>query len=245
MFPLRDINPSKSVPRVTYLLVAINAAVWLLQFGALMGSGDAAFTEMVMEWGMIPQQVTGLFFHGVGESGTAATPFTHMFMHGGWMHFVGNMWFLWVFGDNVEDLLGHRRFALFYVLCGLVAAASQMIIDPASPVPMVGASGAIAGVLSGYVLFHPMARVVTFVPLFFVIEVPAFLFIFVWFGMQLLNGTVSLAADTGGGGVAFFAHIGGFVAGAVLAPLFRKLGRQPTPRQRARRFHASERVDER
>jgi membrane associated rhomboid family serine protease len=156
-----------------------------------------------------------------------------MFMHGDWLHILGNMWFLWIFGDNVEDELGKVKFVLFYVLTGLLAAAAQVAIDPASFVPMVGASGAIAGVLAGYVVLYPRARVLTILPvvIFLFVELPAFLFIFVWFGLQLLRGVVSLGAmGDNAGGIAFFAHIGGFVAGLALIKLMAR--RRSAPRVR-------------
>jgi membrane associated rhomboid family serine protease len=173
----------------------------------------------------------GVYFVEEGaRAWTWITPLTSMFMHGGWMHIIGNMWFLWVFGDNLEDVMGRGRFIGFYLLCGLAAAVGQMLIDPGSRVPMVGASGAISGVLAGYVRLFPHARVLTLVPIFIFlqfVELPAFLFIFIWFGLQLLQGFASLGqVGTGQGGVAFFAHIGGFVAGLVLVKLFRR-GKPP------------------
>ena len=143
-------------------------------------------------------------------------PLTSMFMHGSWMHLLGNMWFLHVFGNNVEDIMGRGRYVLFYLLCGLAAVAAQMAANPASAVPMVGASGAIGGVMGGYVLLYPRARIRTFVFLFF-IDVPAFVMLGYWFLLQLLGGW----APQGDGGVAFMAHVGGFLGGLLLVPLFR------------------------
>ncbi len=229
MIPIRDLNPSRTRPVVTYALIAINAAVWLYQVFLYLGGGAAAMNAFVYQFGAVPHWLTS------GEhAGSYVTPLTSMFMHGGWMHVIGNMWFLWIFGDNVEDALGKVKYVVFYVLCGLIAVVAQVIIDPDSTVPMVGASGAIAGVLGGYVLLYPRARVLTLVPIVFFItfmELPAFLFIFVWFGFQLLSGFVSLGqmSEATQGGVAFFAHVGGFLAGLALVKLMARRGRGHGP----------------
>ena len=229
MIPIRDLNPSRSRPVVTYALIGINVAVWLYQVLIWLDGGDAAMNTFVQRWGVVPYWLSG-----AEHPGAWVTPFTSMFMHGDWMHIIGNMWFLWIFGDNVEDELGKVKFVFFYVVSGLLAAAAQIAIDPSSFVPMVGASGAIAGVLAGYVVLYPRARVLTLVPIVFLlhfVELPAFLFIFVWFGLQLLRGVVSLGAiGDNAGGIAFFAHIGGFVAGLALIKLMAR-GRS-TPRVR-------------
>jgi membrane associated rhomboid family serine protease len=170
--------------------------------------------------------------------GGLATPFTSMFIHGGWLHLLGNMWFLHIFGDNVEDALGRARYVMFYVLCGLLAAVGQILIDPESKIPMVGASGAIAGVLGAYYRLFPRARVVTLIPIFFFItvrELPAVFFIVLWFAMQLLEGLGSLGNAAQGGGVAFFAHIGGFLGGLLLVTAF------GGPRNRSGGFARAER----
>jgi len=223
VIPLRDLNPTRRRPIVTWVLIALNVGVWLYQFSLnqyQLGVATPAFEHFVREWGAVPHHLTS-----GGKAGIYFTPFTSMFMHGGWMHLIGNMWFLHVFGDNIEDELGHARYLLFYLVTGLGAVALQVAIDPSSATPMVGASGAIAGVLGGYMMLHPRARVLTLVPIvifFQFIELPAFLFLFVWFGLQLLSGFLSLgAADEAAGGVAFFAHIGGFVMGLVLVRLLR------------------------
>lgn len=223
MIPLRDLNPTRRRPIVTWVLIAVNVGVWLYQFSLndyQLGVATPSFEHFVREWGAVPHHLTS-----GGKAGIYFTPFTSMFMHGGWMHLIGNMWFLHVFGDNIEDELGHARYLLFYLATGLGAVALQVAIDPSSTTPMVGASGAIAGVLGGYMMLHPRARVLTLVPIvvfFQFIELPAFLFLFVWFGLQLLQGFLSLGvADEGAGGVAFFAHIGGFVMGLVLVRLLR------------------------
>lgn len=167
-------------------------------------------------YGLVPAHVTlGLRYGEAGVAETIAPFFTCMFLHGGWWHLIGNMWFLWIFGDNVEDTLGSVRFVLFYLLCGLAASTVQYLVQPASVLPTVGASGAIAGVLGAYALLFPGARVLTLVPIFFVlqvIEVPAVVMLGIWFLMQILNGSVA-TLGTAAGGVAWWAHIGGFLAG--------------------------------
>lgn len=207
MIPLRDVNPLYRKPVVVYCIIAANTAVWLYQVSL----GAQLFEDFVRLFGATP------VFLSNGEG--LLTAVTSMFMHGGWLHFLSNMWFLYVFGDNIEDVLGHARFTIFYFVCGIGAVALQVAIAPESIVPMVGASGAIAGVLGAYVLKFPRARILTLVPIIIfiqLIEVPAFIFLFVWFGLQLLGGFGSLANLTaGGGGVAYFAHIGGFIAGVI------------------------------
>ncbi len=224
VIPLRDLNPTRRAPVLNYVLIALNVVVWLYQAGlndwALGGTPTTEFEMFVKRWGAVPYYLTQ-------EPSFASylTPFTSMFMHGGWLHLIGNMWFLHVFGDNIEDELGRARYFAFYILSGLGAVALQVAIDPGSRMPMVGASGAIAGVLGGYMMLHPRARVLTLVPIFVFIqfvELPAFLFIFVWFGLQLLYGMTSLGApEAAAGGIAFFAHIGGFLVGLAIVRLFR------------------------
>jgi membrane associated rhomboid family serine protease len=151
--------------------------------------------------------------------------FVSMFLHGGWAHLVGNMLYLWIFGDNVEDRLGHGRFLVFYLLCGLAAALAQILLNPTSRIPMVGASGAIAGVLGGYLLLFPHSRVLALVPIVFffqIVEIPAFIFLVFWFFIQFLSGAASIATTQATGGVAWWAHIGGFVSGLALVYLFPK-----------------------
>ena len=203
MIPLRDINPTRTRPLVTYALIAINVAVYVYQV-SLGTRGELAF---VMHYGLVPATLAHHHF---------ITLFTSMFMHGGVLHLLLNMWSLAIFGDNVEDRLGKLRYVLFYCASGLLAAGAQYLIDPQSRVPMVGASGAIAGVLAGYFRLFPRARIVTLIPLlffFFVRELPASFFIVFWFALQLLAGFGSLGTGAADGGVAVFAHIGGFVAG--------------------------------
>ncbi len=222
MIPLRDLLPTRNKPVVTYTLIALNLAAFVFQL--VLGSGDDE--RLVLRFGVVPAMLTGpsafVPNSAGGSLGAWITPFTSMFLHGGFMHIAGNMWFLYVFGDNVEDELGRGRFVLFYLLSGLCGAALQVAADPSGTTPMIGASGAISGVLAGYVMLHPRARVVTLVPIFIILttmEVPAFAFIFVWFGMQLLNGLSSLAMVEHSGGVAWWAHVGGFAAGLGLVKL--------------------------
>lgn len=209
---------------LVYALIAINAAVFLYQIV----QGQQGMQEVVYRYGVVPYYLA-VDLH----AGSLITPFTSMFMHGGWMHIIGNMWFLWVFGDNLEDALGKAKFIAFYLVCGIAAAAGQILVDPSSKIPMVGASGSISGVLAGYVMLYPQARVLTLVPIFIFlqfVELPAFLFIFIWFGFQLLQGVASLGVQSGGG-VAFFAHIGGFVAGLAMVRFLIKRGgpKRPMP----------------
>lgn len=208
MFPIRDLNPAQRRPYVTYALIAANVAIW--GFAWLLGPvGIEAF---VVWLGVVPRKLLAL-----ADPLVLMTPLTSMFMHGSWAHLIGNMWFLHVFGDNVEDHLGHARFAVFYVLAGLCAVATHLALSPFGTLPLVGASGAIAGVLGAYMIRYPRAPILTWVG-FFLVEVPAFVFLFVWFGYQLLM-TVGTVGFVEAGGVAFAAHAGGFVAGVVLDPL--------------------------
>jgi membrane associated rhomboid family serine protease len=215
MIPLRDTVRSRSVPFVTYGLLITNVLVFLHQMS--LGPGVVAF---VRTYGLVPRELAPV------------TLVTSMFLHGGWLHLAGNMLYLHIFGDNVEDRLGHGRFLGMYLLAGVIAGLAQFAIDPASNVPMVGASGAIAGVTGAYMLFFPRARVVTLVPVFVflhVVEIPALFFLVIWFAYQLLLGIGTLGSDMPGG-VAFWAHIGGFVAGMIAGPLL-AAGR---PRRRPR-----------
>ncbi len=231
MFPIKDENPHFLTPYVSWGLIAANVLSW----SALQGLGSEPWlTRSVCELGLIPGELLQRLPAGQavplgpGAScvlqGHAAwyTPLSSMFLHGGWFHLVGNMWFLWVFGNNVEDSMGHLRFAVFYVACGLAAAAVQVATQPASPIPMVGASGAIGGVMGAYVVLYPHVRVHMLLWFGFYVSravVPAYFMLGYWFLIQLLGGVFSLGR--GGGGVAFWAHVGGFAAGALLIALFR------------------------
>lgn len=220
MIPLRDDNPSELQPLVTvFIIVACTLAfLWQLSLGA---QGE----EAIYSLGLIPSVLFGFdeLPPEIARIAPSATVLTSMFMHGGWMHLIGNMLYLWIFGDNVEDAMGHGRFLLFYVLCGVAAAFAQALPDPHSMVPMVGASGAISGVLGAYLLLYPHARVLVVVPLGFILQtmrLPAGIVLALWFGLQLLSNLMNQAE----GGVAFRAHIGGFIAGMLLVSLFKRPG---------------------
>ena len=220
MIPLHDDNPTRRRPYVKYALLLACALVFAWQ---QLADGVAA-QAAVFAYGFIP----AVFFGdaqlpaALNAPPAAVTPLTSMFLHGGWMHFIGNMAFLWVFGDNVEDAMSRWRFALFYALCGLAAAGAQAAIDLDARIPMIGASGGIAGLLGAYLLLYPRARVLTLIPLgplFFWKRLPAMLLLMIWFGLQFVQEWLQPA---GGGGVAHAAHIGGFVAGMALIGLFKR-----------------------
>jgi membrane associated rhomboid family serine protease len=220
MIPLRDDNPSSTPPIVAVSFIVICVLVFLWQFSL----GTAGGQRAIYALGLIPAVLFGSeqLPPELQVVPPTATVFTSMFMHGGWMHLIGNMLYLWIFGDNVEDSMGHGRFLVFYVLCGVAAALAQAIPEPGSIVPMVGASGAISGVLGAYLLLHPHARVLVLVPFGFILHtmrLPAGLVLALWFVLQLLSNAMTPA---GQGGVAFRAHIGGFIAGMVLVGLFKK-----------------------
>jgi membrane associated rhomboid family serine protease len=215
MIPLRDVIPSRTVPGVTIALIGLNALVFFYQISL----GDEV-GDLVVRFGLIPADFSWL------------AVLTSMFLHGGLLHFGGNMLYLWIFGDNVEDRLGHGRFLGFYLLCGMAAAVVQSLLLPGSTIPMVGASGAIAGVMGAYFMLYPRSRIVTLVPLFFfiqLIEIPAIFFLGIWFLMQFLSGIGSFATATAGqpaGGIAFWAHVAGFAAGVAGVLAFRRPERQ-------------------
>ena len=219
MIPLRDRNPSGTFPGVTLALILLNVFVFIyeVQLGP-------ALTSFLKHYALIPAGVTGSVRYGsVNFSDTVAPFFTSMFLHGGWLHLIMNMWFLWIFGDNVEDTLGPVRYLLFYLLCGLGAALTHFALQPQSTLPVLGASGAIAGVLGAYAVLFPGARVVTLVPVFFflqILEMPALLILGYWFVLQILSGSLE-AMTPMRGGVAWGAHVGGFLAGVVLILLMR------------------------
>ena len=214
MIPLRDVIPSRTTPVVTIALIATNTIAWV--------------AELAIPPERLPAYVS--VFGVVPAAFRWPAVFTSMFLHGSWIHFLGNMLYLWIFGDNVEDRLGHGRFLAFYLLCGVVAAIAQVAIHPDSTVPMVGASGAIAGVMGAYFVLYPRSRVLTLVPLLFfyeLMEVPAVFFLGVWFLMQFISGVGAVAFTTADApGVAFVAHIGGFAAGIAGVAMFRMKQRQ-------------------
>jgi membrane associated rhomboid family serine protease len=231
MFPYRDDNPTLATPVITILLIGLNVAAWVFVQG--MGS-EPFLSRSVCELGLIPGEFLSRLPPGysIPVSDAAAcvidadhewyTPLTSMFLHGGWLHLIGNMWFLWLFGNNVEDSMGHARYLAFYTLCGLAAAATQTMVNPNSAIPMVGASGAISGVMGAYIVLYPRVQVHMLVILgFFItrVAVPAFLMLGYWFLLQILGGLPALSEERGG--VAFWAHAGGFIAGAILIFIFR------------------------
>jgi membrane associated rhomboid family serine protease len=218
MIPLRSTERVTQTAVVTASLIAVNLLIFVYEFSI----GPEALEQVAATWGIVPDRLR------------LVTLFTSMFLHGGWMHVLGNMLFLWVFGRNLEDLIGGGRFIVFYLLCGLAAAIVQVITNPYSRVPTIGASGAIAGVMGAYLIKFPRARIITLVPIFVFIttlEIPAAVLLLYWFGIQFLSGFGSLAqSDYTGGGVAWFAHVGGFIAGMLLIRLF-------PPRKRFRAWY--------
>ena len=222
MIPLRDHNPAGISPFVTWGIMSVCVVVFLWQLSL----DERGARGAVYALGAIPAV---LFGHArlppeLSVIAPELSVFTSMFMHGGWMHLIGNMLYLWIFADNVEASMGHLRFVVFYLLCGVAAVLAQALPDTTSQVPMIGASGAISGVLGAYLLLHPHARVLVLIPLGFLsqlVHLPAAWVLGLWFVLQLLS---SLAAPAGQGGVAFGAHIGGFVAGVALIPLFKRRG---------------------
>jgi membrane associated rhomboid family serine protease len=231
MIPLKDDVPSRSVPVVTIALIALNVLAFFYQFSLGFDAGEGSATAgeaFVYEFGAIPCRLTGSCAAPGEFPNPAVTVLTSMFLHGGLLHIAGNMLYLWIFGDNVDDTLGHVRFLFFYLLSGVGAAAAQTLVSPASTVPMIGASGAISGVLGAYILLFPYASILTLVTFgFFIrfIHIPALVVLGFWIVLQFLYGTITFSASAMGrsdqGGVAWFAHIGGFVAGILLLFLMR------------------------
>lgn len=211
MFPFRDHNPSERTPYVTWMILALNISIFAIY--TIMFPDERLLQRFYLDWGLVP------------ANASPATFLTSMFLHGGIMHLAGNMLFLWVFGDNMEDQMGHMGFLLFYIMGGLAAATAQFVADPSSQIPMIGASGAIAGVMGGYLLMFPKARVdilIILIIIFRIIPVPAYIVLGAWFGIQLFQGTMT---PTDQGGVAYWAHAGGFAAGLMMTfPLWQKRG---------------------
>jgi membrane associated rhomboid family serine protease len=215
MIPLRDVIPSRTTPYITVTIIVLNALAW--------------FYELALPRDVLPVflQVYGV----VPAAFSAPTLISSMFLHGSWFHVIGNMWYLWIFGDNVEDRVGHGRFIIFYLLCGIAAALGQVAMEPYSTLPTIGASGAIAGVMGAYFVLYPHSRVLTLIPLWFyyeIFELPAIFLLGFWFLIQLFSaGAIAVTAGThGGGGVAFMAHVAGFVCGVVGVFIFRKPERE-------------------
>jgi membrane associated rhomboid family serine protease len=228
VIPLRDANPTRQLPIVTIGLIVACFAVFAYELTIENGGGEPALTRFFLEWGAVPAHISRVL-EGHGDPAAAVrTVVSSMFLHAGWLHILGNMLYLWIFGNNVEDRLGRVLFLPFYLLGGFVAALAQVAIAPHSEVPLVGASGAIAAVLGAYLVLYPRARVMSLVFLGFfyqLIEVPALIVLGFWFVLQLIDGLTSLGAANGNdAGVAFFAHIGGFIAGVVVGYLIRAFG---------------------
>ncbi|MEW5975019.1 MAG: rhomboid family intramembrane serine protease [Acidobacteriota bacterium] len=226
MIPLRDLNRSRTVPFITVALIVSNALVFLYELSL----GRRVLTQFLYIYGVVPAfLLNSAHWESVGAVEALLPLLTSMFLHGGWLHFLGNMLYLWVFGDNIEDRLGHLRYLGFYLVSGLAASLLHILTNPSSQLPTVGASGAIAGVLGAYLVLFPGARILTLVPvLFFVqlVELPALIFLGFWFVMQFFSGAISLsAAGADGGGTAWWAHIGGFVAGMAMILKFRNRNR--------------------
>ena len=233
MIPIRDDQPSYSTPFINYFIIGLNVLVFLFEL-SIGAEGRRALNAFVFEFGVVPVRIeralAGVDHYTLAT--TLPTILTSMFLHGGWLHIIGNMWFLWIFGDNIEDHLGHFRYLLFYLGCGVAAAVTHIIFNLSSNEPTVGASGAIAGVMGAYVILFPRARVLTLVVLivFFTFWwIPAWVFLGYWFLIQFLSGAAMSIAETSRstGGIAFWAHVGGFVAGILLIKLLP---------QRARRY---------
>ncbi|MDB5306543.1 MAG: Rhomboid family protein [Gemmataceae bacterium] len=218
MIPIKDTVQSRGVPAATWTIILLNGLVFFYELSLPPDQLGMLLTEL----GMVPARLGS-------DPNAYWTLLTCMFLHGGWTHVVGNMWALYLFGDNVEDRMGSARFLLFYLLCGLIASLTHYAAAPSSPVPTVGASGAIAGVLGAYFVLFPTARVITLVPVFlipFLFEIPAVVYLGFWFVSQLLSGTLSLVNPHSYQGVAWWAHVGGFAAGIVLLPVFKLSRRQ-------------------
>lgn len=222
MIPIRDDQPSFTKPFVNYFIIGLNVVVFLFE-QSIQAQDPRAYLALMHEFGAVPKDITHAFGPGVHFSLPAAfVPIlTSMFLHSGWLHVIGNMWFLWIFGDNVEDYLGHFEYLVFYLVCGFAAATTHILLNAGSTLPMVGASGAISGVMGAYLLLYPRAKVQTWVFFIFFWWLPAWLFLVYWFALQLLSGAQTVG-QTGpdAGGVAVWAHVGGFLAGLILVKIF-------------------------
>jgi membrane associated rhomboid family serine protease len=226
MIPIRDDIPARRFPLVTVSILVVNVLVFLVEvmFGSAVG-------DLITRFGIVPARLTTEWANPL----VLLTLGTSMYFHGGWAHLIGNMMYLWIFGDNVEDRMGRLGYFIFYTLCGIISGILQVVAAPRSAVPIIGASGAIAGVLGAYILLYPRARVRTLVPSFYLyssVWLPAIIVLGGWFAIQLLNGLAALSVVTQTGGVAWWAHIGGFVAGMGLLPIFRQKNYIPPPPSR-------------
>jgi membrane associated rhomboid family serine protease len=224
MIPIRDDTPRFSTPYITYFIIALNVAVFLFEL-SVGAQSHRDLNGLMFQFGVVPMRFERALA-GTSQLSLPAlslTILTSMFLHAGWLHIIGNMWFLWIFGDNIEDYLGHFPYLIFYLVSGFAASLTHILLNLGSKVPSVGASGAIAGVMGAYFVLYPRARVLTLVPLiiFFTFWwLPAWIFLGFWFVFQFLSGTAtSIAENQGSGGIAFWAHVGGFVTGIVLIKL--------------------------
>lgn len=218
MIPLKDMTPRRTTPVVTLLLIAANVGVFFYEISL----SSQAYEALLRTYGLVPARIEYALAstHGVSYAHAFGPLFTCMFLHAGWLHIISNMWFLWIFGANVEDRLGALPYLLVYLVCGIGSGISQVLFSWGSTIPSIGASGAISGVLGAYLLFFPGSRILTLIPLFiiwFTARIPAFIFILLWFAMQFLSGLGSLGAANNTGGVAWWAHVGGFVLGVLIA----------------------------
>jgi len=228
LIPLRDTVPSRSVPIVNWILILVNTAVFIMEVFVFDQKQAESF---IYQYGLVPDNIRLSQVHSIYEFRiTVFRPFfTNMFLHGGWGHLISNMWFLFIFGDNVEDRMGKVRYFLFYILCGLLATLTHFLLHRNSAIPAIGASGAISGIMAAYMLMFPKSTVVSFIPIFiipFFLPIPALVFIAIWFLGQLLSGTTSLMLSNSATGIAFWAHIGGFLGGLLLYRFFDSSGRR-------------------
>lgn len=228
MFPIQDTIPRRHLPVMTWLIILANVVVFFHEL-ALTHRGLDHFFFL---YGMVPRRFT--HYGWASQNGLPSHDFwpflTSLFLHGGWFHIIVNMWSLWIFGDNIEDRMGPLRFLVFYLLCGLAAGFLHLVTNPNSAIPSLGASGAIAGVMGAYLVLYPFARIVTLIPILIFplfVEIPAFFFLIFWFVMQFLSGAATFVNPQAGGGIAFWAHVGGFVAGIVLLPAFLRRDYRP------------------
>jgi membrane associated rhomboid family serine protease len=230
MIPLRDANPTRRTPVVTLGLIGACFLGWAYELFLLGSEGSGALDAFLTDWGVVPAELMSAWAAGDWVSVETATLVTSQFLHAGWLHILGNMLFLWIFGNNIEDRLGLVLFLVFYLAAGVVAGLTQVMIDPTSTIPTIGASGAIAGTLGAYLVLYPRARITSLVFLGFfyqLIDVPAVIVLLFWIALQLIDGFASLGVTDADGGVAFFAHIGGFAFGAAVAFLLVRTGRRP------------------
>ncbi len=221
MFPLRDTIPSNKFPFITISIIIINLVIFFYEVS--LGQNLEIF---IQNFGVIPAKFTTFWKEDPTQiAGLVITPFSSIFLHGGWMHVISNMWYLWIFGDNIEDRTGHFRFFIFYIICGLIANATHIVTNVGSNIPTIGASGAVAGVMGAYFLLFPRSKITTlfFLVIFIqIVRIPALFFLGFWIVLQIISGTLSMGLDSQTGGVAWWAHIGGFFSGLLLILFFKK-----------------------